>query len=91
MITVHAHAARTKKIALLVDALIEAGMTCWSARCLTDAGWDAIAYAAGCKAPSPATRELVLQQLAAIEAEQREESAWEDKQEYAGNRCPTRE
>lgn len=33
----------------------------------------------------------ITEEIEALEAEMREEQAWEDMQEYGGNRCPPRE
>jgi hypothetical protein len=86
-------AARAKKVAALVAVLREFGITAEKVREATDADWLFVAARAQCQMPSAQTIALVADRLAELEgeADRKAEMAWEDSQEYGGNRCPPRE
>ena len=87
---VYAVAARSKKVAALVDYWRNHGFSASEARDMPYEDWTIAARCANVKPPSAITCAAVVAQMEAIEAEQREETRRLDAEqnEDGGTRCP---
>ena len=65
--TTYEHAARTKKVALLVETLVRAGVSVSMAREAAQSDWELAAAHAGVKPPSAITINEVIKALEEIE------------------------
>ncbi len=87
---IYEQAARTKKVAALLAVLKEHNVTLEDARVANGEDWALAAKAANVKPPSAETIAEVLAHMDP-DHDAKTDAAWEDEQEYSGNRCPERE
>ncbi len=89
----HEMFARQKKADLLMESIRAHGLTLQDVLDADELDWQILATAAKVNLPSVTTRNLIIELMKreAIEADQKAEQKWEDKQEYGANRCPERQ